>query len=50
MYGGSCEDYALPGNEAWCGAYGNDGEVGMTPNEHCCVCKDGLDESGKQLR
>ena len=39
MYGGSCEDYALPGNEAWCGAYGNDGEVGMTPNENCCVCK-----------
>ena len=43
LYGGSCEDYALPGNEAWCGAYGNDGpKVGNTPNENCCVCKGGL--------
>ena len=42
MYGGTCEDYMLDGNEAWCGGYGNDGEVGEvgeTPNENCCVCK-----------
>ena len=39
MYGGSCEDYALPANVEWCGVYGNDGEAGNTPNDHCCVCK-----------
>ena len=38
LYGGGCDLYALPGNEAWCGAYGNDGEDGNTPNENCCVC------------
>jgi len=39
MYGGTCEDYSLDENEAWCGGYGNDGKVGETPNENCCVCK-----------
>ena len=39
MWGGGCADYELPGNEAWCGGYGNTGEEGETPNENCCVCK-----------
>ena len=39
MYDGICEDYELPGNEAWCRYYGNAGDGGMTPNENCCVCK-----------
>ena len=39
MYGGTCTDYMLDENEAWCGGYGNDGEIGETPNENCCVCK-----------
>ena len=39
MYDGICEDYELPGNEAWCRGYGNDGDAGMTPNKNCCVCK-----------
>ena len=38
-WGGGCADYELPGNEAWCGGYGNMGEEGNTPNENCCVCK-----------
>ena len=38
IYGGTCDEYELPGNEAWCRAYGNDGEAGLTPNENCCVC------------
>ena len=37
-YGGTCDEYELPGNEAWCRAYGNDGEAGLAPNENCCVC------------
>ena len=39
MYGSTCAEYELPGNEAWCGGYGNDGDVGMTPNKNCCVCR-----------
>ena len=39
MYNGGCDLYELEGNEAWCEAYGNDGEAGMKPNENCCVCK-----------
>src|SRR6056300_173529 len=39
MWGCGYADYELPGNEAWCGGYGNMGEEGNTPNENCCVCK-----------
>ena len=39
IYNGGCVLYELSENEAWCEAYGNNGEVGMTPNENCCVCK-----------
>ena len=39
MYGGTCADYELPGNEAWCGGYGDHGEEGQTPNENCCFCQ-----------
>ena len=39
MWGGGCGDYELPGNEAWCRAYGNMGEEGNTPNKNCCACK-----------
>ena len=39
MYGGTCTDYELPGNEGWCGGYGNHGDEGLTPNENCCFCK-----------
>ena len=38
-WGGKCAEYELPGNEAWCNAYGSTGEPGKTPNENCCVCK-----------
>ena len=38
-WGGTCADYELPGNEAWCAGYGSTGEKGKTPNENCCVCK-----------
>ena len=38
-WGGGCADYELPGNEAWCGGYGNMGEERNTSNENCCVCK-----------
>ena len=38
MYGDTCAEYELPGNENWCGGYGNTGEVGKTPNENCCIC------------
>ncbi len=47
LYGGGCDLYALPGTEAWCGAYVNVGDVGMTLIEYCCVCYGGLDGSGK---
>ena len=39
IYGGTCADYELPGNENWCLGYGNEGELGMTPKENCCFCK-----------
>ena len=39
MWGGGCADYELPGNEAWCNAYGSIGDPGQAPNENCCVCK-----------
>ena len=38
MYGDTCAEYELPGNENWCGGYGNTGEAGKTPNENCCIC------------
>ena len=42
MYRGTCAEYELPGNENWCGDYGNDGEAGKTPNENCCICINAL--------
>ena len=39
MYGGTCSEYELPGNEAWCEGYGDHGEEGQTPNENCCFCQ-----------
>ena len=47
MYGGTCAEYELPGNENWCGGYGNDGEAGMTPNENCCICIEALSNQAK---
>ena len=49
MYEGTCAEYELPGNENWCGGYGNAGETGKTPNENCCICINALADDEDDL-